>query len=208
MTSQDTAAAQPKPLKRVALNGLGNALADTRLAPEGEMDPLIWLVAAHGGAGATYLAHALAPFGDAGQLWPVHDKYPWCVIVARTTRAGLEAAHDLALQDQSNKTGGCRVLGIILVADAPGKLPRSLEQRITVLEKTVPTIWRVDYFDDWRESTVDELPQWSPLDDEPEEEEPTKFWQKKKESPDLVHKSVRSIGQDLVERAREANKHL
>ena len=31
MTSQDTAAAQPKPLKRVALNGLGNDLADTRL---------------------------------------------------------------------------------------------------------------------------------------------------------------------------------
>ena len=27
MTSQDTAAAQPKPLKRVALNGLGNALS-------------------------------------------------------------------------------------------------------------------------------------------------------------------------------------
>ena len=82
MTSQDTAVAQPKPLKRVALTGLGNELADTRLAPEGEMDPLIWLVAAHGGAGATYLAHALAPFGDAGQQWPVHDKYPWCVIVA------------------------------------------------------------------------------------------------------------------------------
>ena len=52
MTSQDTAVAQPKPLKRVALTGLGNKLADTRLAPEGEMDPLIWLVAAHGGAGA------------------------------------------------------------------------------------------------------------------------------------------------------------
>lgn len=99
-------------------------------------------------------------------------------------------------------------MGIILVADAPGKLPRSLEQRITVLEKTVPTIWRVDYFDDWRESTVSDLPQWSPLDDEPEEEEPTKFWQKKKPSPNLVHKSVRDIGEDLVDRAREANKHL
>lgn len=207
MSTSEATAPEPKPLKRVALSGGGNPLAHQRLAPEGQRDPLVWLVAAHGGAGATFLAHSLAPFGDAGQQWPVKDKYPWCVIVARATRAGLEAAHDLALQDQSNKSGGCRVLGIILVADAPGKTPKSIEQRISVLEKTVPTIWRVSYFEDWREATLEELPEWSPLDEEPEEEEP-KFWQKKKENPNIVHRSVRDIGQDLVDRAREANRHL
>ncbi|MCQ9334512.1 hypothetical protein NQ042_10590 [Corynebacterium phoceense] len=207
MSTSEVAVVENEPLKRVALNGLGNPLAEERLAQVGERDPLIWLIAAHGGAGATFLARSLAPFGDAGQFWPVKDKYPWCVVVARTTRTGLEAAHDLVLQEQSNKSGGCRVLGIILVADAPGKTPKSIEQRISVLEKTVPTIWRVGYFEDWRESTLEDLPQWSPLDEEPEDEK-GKFWKKKKENPNVVHRELRDIGQDLVDRAREANKHL
>lgn len=185
-------------------------LADSPLARQGEWSPLVWLVAAHGGAGATALARALAPCGDAGQQWPVKDESRWCVIVARSTRTGIEAAHDAALQAQADKTGKCRVLGIVLVEDTPGKTPKAIEQRISVLERVVPSIWRVPYIEAWREALTEELPEWSPLDDEDEPSQTSRFGRKKTTPSafERVPESIAEIGSDLVDRAREANSHL
>lgn len=198
-------------LKRVSLaDHAGLAIAERPLHHGEGFSPLVWLVGAHGGAGVTSLAHAIAPFGDAGRQWPAHDEHPWTIIVARTTRDGIEVAHDAALQAQAGNCGDCRVLGVVLVADAPGKTPKAVEQRITVLERVVPTIWRVDYQPAWRARLIKDLPQWSPLDDEPEPVA-SKWWQKKKrteDEPDTIPDTIRSVAEDIIDRARQAHKHL
>lgn len=197
-----------KTLRRVSLRETaGLPVATEPLAPAGEWAPLVWLVGAHGGAGTTTLAHALAPFGDAGQQWPGEDEERWCVIVARSTRAGVEAAHDAVLQSQAGKSGQCIVFGVILVDDAPGKTPKSIEQRVSVLEKIVPTIWRVPYIGEWREVLAVELPEWSPLNDVPEQEKKPRFGRKKPGPSALeqVPQSLINIGAEVVNRAMKAS---
>jgi hypothetical protein len=196
--------------RRVSLpEQAGLPIAEQPLHQDEGFSPLVWLVGAHGGAGTTSLAHAVAAFGDAGQQWPAEDEYPWSVIVARTTREGLEAAHDTALQAQAGKSGDCKVLGVILVADAPGKIPKAIEQRMTVLERVVPTIWTVDYHPSWRESLTKDRPQWSPLDDAPEPVE-KKWWQKNKtdDIPDTIPAAVQEMAEEIIDRARQAHKHI
>ena len=56
--------------------------------------PALWLVAAHGGAGCTMLSEMLAFCGDAGQVWPIHDEYRFCVVVAKSTMRGLCSMSD------------------------------------------------------------------------------------------------------------------
>ena len=82
--------------------------------------PAFWFVGAHGFAGGSTLAAMMAPAGDAGCMWPVHDAYPLCVIVARSTMAGLERAHHVVLQG-IREIEPVTVLGIAVVADTPGK---------------------------------------------------------------------------------------
>ncbi|MET3945287.1 DUF6668 family protein [Corynebacterium mucifaciens] len=201
-----SAAAQ---LRRVSLpEKAGLKVANSPLAPSGEWSPLVWLVGAHGGAGTSTLARVLGPFGDAGQTWPAEDEHRWCVVVARSTRSGVEAAHDAVLQAQAGKVGHCCVWGVILVEDAPGKTPKSIEQRISVLEKIVPTIWRVPYVGEWRENLLDRLPEWSPLDEPQEPESTSRVLRKRTKVSALeqVPQPVRRIGEELVERAYEAHK--
>lgn len=201
-----SAAAQ---LRRVSLpENAGLKVASSPLAPSRERSPLVWLVGAHGGAGTSTLARVLGPFGDAGQTWPAEDEQRWCVVVARSTRSGVEAAHDTVLQARAGQVGHCCVWGVILVEDAPGKTPKSIEQRISVLEKIVPTIWRVPYIGEWRESLLDSLPEWSPLDEPQEPESTLRVIRKRRKVSALeqVPQSVRHIGEELVERAYKAHK--
>ena len=120
-------------------------VASVPLCPSHLRKPLVWLVGAHGGAGVTSLAAALAPMGDAGRVWPAKDTYRLCVLVGRTTREGLERLHDAALQARAGLAGDVEVLGAILVADTPGGMPKSLQKKLYALESVVPRLWRIDY---------------------------------------------------------------
>lgn len=123
--------------------------------------PVAWAVAAHGGAGATTLGRVLAPVGDAGSQWPVHDEFTYCVVVCRSTRTGLDAAQSAVLQAQSGHAAQCQVLGVVIVADAPGRVPKPLVRRELVLEE-LSTVWRVPYLSGIRESNVADLAVWQP----------------------------------------------
>lgn len=96
--------------------------------------PVMWLLGAHGGAGVSTLARVWAPAADAHGGWPAHDRYRSVIVVARTHRTGLAAAHDLLLQSAAGLTGGCTVLGLALVPDAPGSCRRRCG--------AAPTSWR------------------------------------------------------------------
>ncbi|MFJ5035655.1 DUF6668 family protein [Streptomyces sp. NPDC088560] len=108
-------------------------------------------MSAHGGAGATTLADVLGG-QDVGRNWPnVSQGDPGQIlIVARTHAGGLTGASRLL---EALRTGqhppGIEPLALILVADAPGRLPRRLAQRVRVLRAAAPTLF-VPWIQSWR----------------------------------------------------------
>lgn len=108
-------------------------------------------VATHGGAGASTLA---AVFGghDAGRNWPRPDQgEPGSVLlVGRTHAAGLDAvSHTLDIFRRGDAPPGLDLDAIVLVADAPGRLPRQLTQRIKVISSVID-VYRVPWMPAWR----------------------------------------------------------
>ncbi|MEU0360421.1 DUF6668 family protein [Streptomyces cyaneofuscatus] len=108
-------------------------------------------VAAHGGAGVTTLAAALGGL-DTGTRWPdpSSGEPGRMLVVARTHAAGIQAASTVldALRTGSHPAG-LELLGMVLVADAPGRLPLTLTRRIRVLRSAV-TVHRVPWIPSWR----------------------------------------------------------
>ncbi|MFD0304063.1 DUF6668 family protein [Streptomyces sp. NPDC127119] len=108
-------------------------------------------VGAHGGAGATTFAGALGGT-DIGHAWPEVDQgEPGdIVLLARTHLAGLQAASKTL---DSLRTGrhpaGIRLVALVLVADAPGRLPPELWRRVRVLRAAVRT-FSVPWIPQWR----------------------------------------------------------
>lgn len=136
-------------------------VATESLASREETAPAFWCVAAHGGAGATTLSHLWAPAGDAGQRWPAADEYTTCVVVCRSTMSGLDAAHSVILQAERTDELGCTLLGVVVVADAPGKVSKPLKQKLAVLEE-LATLWHIDYHPGLREHLPHDLATWEP----------------------------------------------
>ncbi|MGW5333115.1 DUF6668 family protein [Streptomyces bauhiniae] len=115
--------------------------------------PVAW-VAAHGGAGATSLAGALGG-ADLGTRWPEpgRGEPARMFVVARTHGAGIQAASSVldALRTGSHPRG-LELLGVVLVADAPGRLPLTLARRVRVLATAAP-VHRVPWVPSWRLGT-------------------------------------------------------
>lgn len=126
-----------------------------------EKAPAFWLVSAHGGAGTTTLAHIWKPAGDAGKTFPSRDQFTGCVIVCRTTLAGLEAAHNAVLQIRGEQAGQCHLIGCLSVADAPGKLPKAIAQKLRVLEE-ITTVWKLPFINELRVTDLSTVAQWEP----------------------------------------------
>ncbi len=168
-----------------------------------DWDPLVWFVGAHGGAGVTSLAHAIAAAGDAGRRWPAADRYPWCVVVSRSTLAGLEAAHDAVLQAKAGLAGGCQVLGLAVVADAPGGYSSVVEEKIRVLTKLTPNLWEIAYQPWWRDHLPSEIPSWDPHDPVPDAPVKKRGWRKGQhvDASAPVHPSVLCMGEAIVAEA-------
>ncbi|KQB84079.1 hypothetical protein Cocul_00875 [Corynebacterium oculi] len=163
--------------------------ATSRVAP-GEDDPAVWLVGAHGGAGVSTLAHVLAPAGDAGMMWPSGERSMCCVLVCRSTAMGLEDAHDVLIQARNGLAGDVVVLGLVVVADAPGRTPKTLEQKIAVLSQITQKVWRVPYIDQWRGEMREDLPVWVPGDELPRK-------RRGRLPPGVVPPVVGEIGQEI-----------
>jgi hypothetical protein len=116
---------------------------------------LAW-VGAHGGAGTSTLAAALGGF-DAGRNWPRVDRGEpgGVLLVARTHAAGLQAAsRTLDTFRRGAQPPGVELVAVVLVADAPGRLPRPLLQRIKVLGSAAD-VHRVPWVPAWRTGDLD-----------------------------------------------------
>ncbi|MGW9159678.1 DUF6668 family protein [Microbacterium sp. NPDC055665] len=107
--------------------------------------PIPVLVPAHHGAGVTTIAEATG-FRDTDEA-PRAATHPQAVrlLVARTHHAGLEAAR-LALAETRTTGTYTRLL---LVPDAPGRLPKPLSDQVTIIAGPTPTT-PVPWVEAWR----------------------------------------------------------
>lgn len=112
--------------------------------------PKVWIVGAHGGSGESTLSALLQDSRPADHHWPVHPQEPQPVIlVARSHASGLEAVRNAATEWASG-VAPVRLIGLVIVADAPGKLPRSLRDLLTHVSGGIPQTWFLPWVEAWR----------------------------------------------------------
>lgn len=113
------------------------------------------LLAAHGGAGVSSLLRAgLDEIAvDAERHWPLAGAV---VLVARTSTSGLEWARDLARQHASGLAGDAELLGLVLVPDAPGRVPARTAGLRDLITGAFPRTWHLPWLEEWRVAAATE----------------------------------------------------
>lgn len=112
----------------------------------------LWVIGAHGGAGESTIADVVD--GSPTQhRWPRQSDGPAAVLVARTHHHGLRRAQLAMRTWASGQTPPLKLIGLILVADAPGRLPKELDHFAQTLGGGVPHIWRFPWVEALR--TID-----------------------------------------------------
>ncbi|WP_405870144.1 MULTISPECIES: hypothetical protein [unclassified Streptomyces] len=107
-----------------------------------------WL-GTHGGAGVSTLA---AVYGghDCGRDWPGPEDPHSVLLVARTHASGLAAVlRTLEVFRLGEAPPGLDLDAVVLVADAPGRLPRPLDRQVRLIESFID-VYRVPWIPDWR----------------------------------------------------------
>ncbi|MBQ1049927.1 hypothetical protein KBX50_15820 [Micromonospora sp. C51] len=112
--------------------------------PAGRRDALaddgIGWIGAHGGAGASTLTRLLGGT-DIGCRWPdpALAEPAQVMVVGRTNLDGLRAvSRALNALREGRHPAGMRLVGVVLIADAPGRLPPTLLSRIRLLRSIAP----------------------------------------------------------------------
>ncbi|MFF8104043.1 DUF6668 family protein [Streptomyces sp. NPDC014986] len=106
-------------------------------------------VGLHGGAGVSTLA---AVYGghDGGRAWPGPADPRSVLLVARTHAAGLDAVVPaVEVFRRGEAPHGLGLEAVVLVADAPGRLPRPLAQRVRLIGSVIDA-YRVPWVSEWR----------------------------------------------------------
>ncbi|MFE2299451.1 DUF6668 family protein [Streptomyces sp. NPDC059445] len=121
-----------------------------KVARAASRDEVGW-VKAHGGSGATSLAELFGGV-EVGARWPdpARGEPRRVVLVGRTSARGLRSVSQaLGALDGGDAPQGLELLGVVLVADAPGRLPLGLLRRVRVL-RSVARVHRVPWIPAWR----------------------------------------------------------
>lgn len=108
-------------------------------------------VGAHGGAGASTLARVLGGT-DLGCAWPdpSRGEPARVMLVARTHADGMRAAsRALNALREGRHPAGMELVALVLVADAPGRLPFVLANRVRILRSAAP-VRRLPWISSWR----------------------------------------------------------
>jgi hypothetical protein len=126
------------------------------LAVRSEDVPVICVMGLHGGAGATTVSELLGPdVKDVGTSWPVADG--WIrplpalpvIAVARLHHAGIDAAERMAHLWAADKLTRSRLVGLVLIDDAP-KLLKAQKEAARRLARMTPHGWHIGWNDRWR----------------------------------------------------------
>jgi hypothetical protein len=113
-----------------------------------------WWLGVHGGAGVSTLAELVPGGADAFRFWPspsVHGGPDGLVLICRTHAHGLRCARAALNQWNSHDVPDrLTMLGLVAIADAPGKLPIPQAQALRLLSGAVDRLWTVPYLEDLR----------------------------------------------------------
>jgi len=116
-------------------------------------DVTVWWVGAHGGAGESTLEQLLEGSRATDHAWPCGELgtglTPAVLLVARTHAHGLRAAQLRAMEWASGSVP-VALHGLVLVADAPGKLPKPLKDFSQIVSGAVPRVWHLPWVEAWR----------------------------------------------------------
>lgn len=114
----------------------------------------LWWLGVHGGAGESTLARLVPGGRPAGHAWPrppATTRTPTRVLlVARSHASGLGAAQKAATHWAAGGLADVHLLGLVIVADAPGRLPRPLRELAALIAGGVPRTWHLPWVEDWR----------------------------------------------------------
>jgi hypothetical protein len=125
---------------------------------------MVWWVGAHGGAGETTLAQLVPGSRAAGHAWPqltvpAEDGAlapTKVVLTARSNVSGLTAAQRAATEWAAGGVAGVELLGLVIIADAPGRLPRPLKDLTALVAGGVPRVWHLPWSEAWRVGEVEQ----------------------------------------------------
>ena len=134
----------------VVLPGPRDRLRRRRL-DDGEQ-AVVWWLGAHGGAGESTLEELFSGSRAADHSWPLtaaNQAPARVVLTARTHARGLRAAQS-AIREWAGGDVGVLLLGLVLIADAPGRLPRGLRQLADLIAGGVPAVWWLPWIEAWR----------------------------------------------------------
>lgn len=112
----------------------------------------VWLLGTHGGSGARSLSVVLRGTRHAGRTWPSgNDGRQPVVLVCRSTHRGLTAAQDYARAYRDEGLAELvNLLGVIVSADAPGRLPPPLRRLERLLSGAAPVLGHAPWQPAWR----------------------------------------------------------
>jgi len=126
----------------------------------GATSPWWWWVGVHGGAGVTTLTRAFPTVsGDARRALPAGPQFgqsPFVVAVARTHLEGLQRAQDFARQYAAGIVPpGLQLVGLVTVADAPGRLPPPVRKFHKLVAGAFQRVWEIPWIPEWRLASPD-----------------------------------------------------
>lgn len=112
----------------------------------------LWVLGAHGGAAESTIAALDHDWAAADHAWPTGtaDHPSPVIVVARTSAYGLTAAKNAARQWAAGLVDDVDLLGLVLVADAPRKLPKPLRDLAQIVAGGYPRLWRLPWIEAWR----------------------------------------------------------
>lgn len=112
--------------------------------------PDYWWLGVHGGAGETSLARLDKNTRAAEHHWPITAAGSTVVLVARSNMSGLRAAQLAATEWASGSIPGIQIAGLVVLADAPGRLPKEIREFAGVVGGGVPHLWHFPWIEAWR----------------------------------------------------------
>lgn len=130
-------------------------LLGQRSVGERDRDVALWWVGVHGGAGESTLERIFRGTRASSHRWPVAPPpaRPVVMLVARTDAWGLRAVQR-AMHECQTRGLSLELLGLVLIADAPTRLPRGLRDLQRVVSGSVPRVWSLPWVESWRAGEV------------------------------------------------------
>ncbi|WP_139006281.1 DUF6668 family protein [Arthrobacter crystallopoietes] len=112
----------------------------------------LWITGAHGGAGESIIAGLLNGARTTGHCWPVlqDGSNPRVLLVCRADMRGLTAARSALTQWASGAAPKVDLLGLAVLADAPGKTPKALRDFSAIVGGGAPRLWTLPWVEAWR----------------------------------------------------------